>query len=279
MNFRIFRYHLSPLSKQNTNLTIDGKSKRFTEQEIKTNKNIFFEKILNSIDFYNNKRKILKIELNENDFFVIKLANKKYVNIVENFTQKDIPTEPFVYILIYNNKDVQKIAISHNSDAFSSPTVVKNILFRELDKNLNKYGLTIQIEELYHKEAVWRMIGAHKNELKSLEIKYVKPNLAEISSSLPENFKKLTEMVNSQESSINLKAPSNGTLEKIDKNNVVIKGLIDYTSQGAGNVKIGIKGYKKKISSKDTPVEIDIEEAVFEGKPDEVIEAIKHIFN
>ncbi|RWW99548.1 hypothetical protein [Flavobacterium cerinum] len=277
MIFRIYRYHLSPLSNDNKEINIEGQNKTFTATELKENKNIFFENTLNNVDFYNNSRNVLKIELNSDNIFVIKLANKKSVNVVENFVEKEIPTHPFVYILIDNDNSEQKIAISHNSDAFSNPDVVKNILSRELDKGLKKYGLAIKIEGLYQKEAVWKMIQAHKNELKSLEIKYIKPNLASISASLPEEFKKLTERLNSQESTINFRAASNGVLENINRNNSDLVGLIDYTSEGAGNVKIGIKGYKKKISSIDTPVEIGIEEATFEGKPEDIIKVIKEV--
>lgn len=277
MIFRLYRYHLSPLSNERTDITVDGETKTFTATQLKENKNTFFEKTLNNVDFYNNKKNVLKIELNDENIFVIKLANKKYVNVVQDFIEKEIPTQPFVYILIDNDDTEQKIAISHNSDAFSNPDVVKNILFREFDKGLAKYGLTIKIEGQFNKEAVWKMIRAHKNELKSLEIKYIKPNLANISSSLPEEFKKLTEQVNSQESTINFRAPSNGVLENITRDNKDLEGLIDYTSEGAGNVKIGIKGYRKKISSKDTPIEIGIDEAVFEGKAEDIIKVIKEV--
>ena len=72
---------------------------------------------------------------------------------------------------------------------------------------------------------------------------------------------------------------TNGTLENIDKDNEALKGLIDYASEGAGNVKIGIKGYRKKVSTKDNPVEIEIDEAVFESDSKEIIHIIQKLFN
>lgn len=277
MDFRIYRYHLTTLSNDNIVVNVDGKSEPFTSEQLKKDKNTWFVKALNNIDFYKNKKNILKIEFNDEDIFVIKLANQKQVTVVENFVEKKVPTQPFVYILINNDSSVQKIAISHNTDAFSSPNVVKNILLKELETELNNYGLAIEIEGMYEKEAVWKMLRAHKNEIKSLEITYVKPNLADISSALPADFKNLTENVNSQKSSLSFTAPSNGVLENINKDNPTIKGLIDYTSEGAGNVKIGIKGYRKKVSSKDTPVEIGIDEATFEGDPKEIKKIIKEL--
>jgi len=278
MDFRLYRYHLSPLSNTPFEIKYDSDAAiTFTASQLKESKNKFFEDVLNNADFYNDKRNVLKIELNDDQIFVIKLANKKYVTVVENFVEKELPTQPFVYILINNDSTVQKIAISHNSDAFSNPDVVKNILLKELDKSLAKAGLTIKIEGMYEKEAVWRMLGANKNNLQSLQIKYIKPNLANISSTLPEEFKLLTERLNSQESSLNFRAPSNGVLENIDRNNSDLSGLIDYTSEGAGTVKIKVKGYRKVITSQDTPVEIGIDEATFEGSPEDVINAIKEV--
>ena len=83
--------------------------------------------------------------------------------------------------------------------------------------------------------------------------------------------------MNSQESIINFNAPSNGTLENVNQDNEDLSGLIDYTAEGAGSVKIGIKGFRKKISSKDNPVEIGIDEATFEGNPEDLIKVLKEL--
>ena len=112
-------------------------------------------------------------------------------------------------------------------------------------KNTNKEkffdGLPSKLRD-DKKESFWKFVNSHHHELKLIDFKYIRPNLANISKSLPEDFRNFTDNVNSKESHIVLKAPENGILENIDKSNPAINGLVEYTSEGAGDIKLKIKG-------------------------------------
>ncbi|MDM1405755.1 hypothetical protein HX039_16880 [Myroides marinus] len=208
----------------------------------------------------------------------MKIANSKTTEIVEDFEKRVVETHPYEYILINNDNTVQRIAVSTDNKAFSSTNVVKNILLKLLDKELSKYGLSIKIEAEFDEVAIWRTITTHREELKSIQIKYIKPNLANISASLDQAFKDFSNGLNSQESTLEFKAPSEGTLENINENNTTLKGMVQYAAQGGGSVKISIKGYSKKVSSKQNPIEIGIDELTLEGpNGKEVIDAVKNI--
>ncbi|AJA69883.1 hypothetical protein MYRA21_2774 [Myroides sp. A21] len=278
MNFQVYRYHLSPLSTEEISITIDGKSKVFTEEDLKNKKNYFFEKALEAVDYYKNSSNILKLEFQDSGIFVMKIANSKTTEIVEDFEKRMVETYPYEYILINNDDTVQRIAISTDNKAFSSANVVKNIMLKLLDKELSKYGLSVKIEAEFDEVAIWKTITIHREELKSIQIKYIKPNLANISKSLDQAFKDFSNGLNSQESTLEFKAPSEGTLENINENNTTLKGMVQYAAQGGGSVKIAIKGYTKKISSKQNPIEIEIDEVTLEGpNGKEVIDAVKNI--
>src|SRR5699024_5575866 len=163
---------------------------------------------------------------------------------------------------------VQKIAISDNKDAFSNQDVVKNILLKILRRDLNRYGLNIEIEALFDTISFWRYVAKHKDQITYINFRYIKPNLANISSSLTEDF-------NINESNISVKAPKNGTLENIDKDNKNINGLVKYTSEGAGTIKLKAKGVRKVMNTKENPTITTVEDIQIEGAPEQVIKIYK----
>ncbi len=278
LNFHIFRFHLNPISNESQQIELFANEKK-TPEELKEKKNDFFNETLQELNFYKDDRNPLKLEHFENGFYLIKLAQKKSTRIVQDFEDFEVNNEPFVYIILNNNPKVQKIAISENSEAFSEPKVVKNILEKLFNKNLAKFGLGVAIEELFKKESFWKFVNSHKYEIKLIDFKYIRPNLANISNSLPDDFRNFTDNVNSKESHIVIKAPENGILENIDKSNTAINGLVEYTSEGAGDIKLQIKGIKKRYSTKENPVTIQISETQIEGPAEQVIKVYQSIIS
>lgn len=278
LNFHIFRYHLNPISNESQQVELFENEKKSPE-ELRERKNEFFNEVLQELNYYKDDRNPLKVEHNENEFYLIKLAQRKSTKITQDFEDFSVTNEPFVYIIINNNPEVQKIAISENVEAFTKPKVVKNILFKLFNNNLKGYGLEIGIEELFKKETFWKFIKDHKYELKLIDFKYIRPNLANISKSLPEDFRTFTDNVNSKESRIVIKAPENGVLENIDKSNQAINGLVEYTSEGAGDIKLQVKGIKKRYSTKKNPVIVKISEAKIEGPAEQVIKVYQSLIS
>lgn len=278
LNFHIFRYHLNPITniEQQTELFL---KERLSNKERLERKNEFFEKAIDGLNFYENKVNPLKLEHSENGYFLIKLAQKKSAKIVQDFEKTEVKNEPFVYIIINNDPTVQKIAISENSEAFSEPKVVKNILVKLLNNSLGRHGLVVSIEELFEKESFWNYVNKYRDRLKMIDFKYIRPNLANISKSLPKDFKDFTNNVNSKESHIVLKAPEKGILENIDKSNETINGLVDYTAEGAGEIKLQVKGIRKKYSTSKNSVVIKIDEVQIEGSAEQVIKAYQTLIS
>lgn len=279
LNFQIFRFHLLPLSTDFQKLELFEEEKKYSANEIREKKNEILDEVLNELDYFKSKKYPIKIEHNEEGFYFIKLAQKKSTKIFQDFKDIEIENEPFVYIFINNDRNVQKIAISENADAFSSPSVVRNILRDILISGLKKYGLNIEIEETFEANSFWKTVNKHKYELQQIDFKFIKPNLASISSALPEDFKAFANNVNSHESHIILKAPKNGILEHIDKKNKEINGLVEYSAKGAGDIKMKIKGFSKKISTDENPVTVKIQEASISGPSEQVIKVYQQLIS
>ena len=277
INFHIYRYHLLPIDTKNKQIDLFEKDKKYTFQEIKEKKNDFFSQTLETLVSSKNNNHPLKLESNEESFFLFKLAQSKTKTITQNFENVIIDDEPYVYIIFNNDPTVQKIAISENSDAFSNPEVVKNILKKVFKNDLEKFGLNIELETLFNEVNFWQYINKHKDNLTYINFQFIKPNLANISKSLPDVFKNFADNTNSHESHITIKAPEKGTLDNIDESNDNIKGLVEYTSEGAGRIKLKVKGLKKQLKTKDNPVMVQIKELDIEGAADQVIKLYKTI--
>ena len=276
LNFHIFRYHLLPISQDSVQTSLFPKQ-TFTQKEIIERKNEFFKISLVNISENKKIRTPMIIHWQDEDYFVLKVANKKVTTIYKDFKPSDHPTEPFVYVLINNDPKVQKIGISENIQAFSNPMVVKNVLSKVFNRELEDLGLSITINNLFDKQDFWKIIENNTNKITYIDFQFVRPNLAKISKSLNEVFRNFSKDLNSHESHLSVKSPTNGVLENLDKDNDTLKGLTEYSSNGGGNVKIKVKGVRKLINTNEKPVTVEVDEVNIEGVADQILPVIKSI--
>lgn len=276
INFHLYRYHLLPIDNKSKQIELFNEEV-LTYDELKEKKNDFFREVLNEVASSKNNSHPLKLEHTESDYFLFKIAQKKTTIITQNFENIAVDNEPFVYVIINNDSNVQKIAISENLDAFSKPTVTRNALKSLFNRHLQKYGLNIEIEQMYDSDNFWNIIDKYKNQITYINFQFVKPNLANISKSLPKAFKDFSDDVNSHESQIIIKAPEKGTLDNIDKKNKAVEGLVDYTSNGAGTIKLKVKNIRKQLNTEESPVIFQVKELDIEGPANQVIKLYKTI--
>lgn len=276
INFHLFRYHLLPINKETTQLDVFPQ-KRLTYDELKKFKNSFFADMLKSLVDNKLKSHPLKLDHSDNNHFLFKIAQKKNTIITQNFTNKNIPNEPYCYVIFNNDPGVQKIAISENVDAFSKPETVKNILKKVFNRDLEKYGLGIEIEQMFDSVNFWEIVNRYSNQITLVNFKFIKPNLANISQSLPESFKRFADKTNSHESHIIIQSPKKGALSNISQENQEINGLVDYSSKGAGSIKLKVTGLRKQLNTKEKPLIIEVREIDIEGPSEQVIKLYKTI--
>lgn len=276
INFQIYRYHLLPIDKSDKQLEAFPR-KTYTYEELKENKNKFFAQLLEKLVDNRSNTNPLKLEHSDRNYYLFKIAQKKKTTITQNFQNTNIPNEPYCYVIFNNDENIQKIAISDNIDAFSRPETVKNILKKVFKRDLEEYGLNIEIEQLFDSIDFWEHVRKYNDQITMVNFKFIKPNLANISKSLPEDFKEFANNVNSHESHIVIKAPEKGTLENIAKNNPIINGLVEYSANGAGSIRLKVKSIRKQLNTKEKPLIIEVRELDIEGTPDQVIKLYKEI--
>lgn len=272
----IYRYHLIPLSSESKQTSLFGDE--ISIDEIKKNKNNYFEDVLSQIEATKGKNPI-KLFDSSGKKFLLKIAQKKNQTVTKDFKREIISNEPYCYVIINNDPKVQKIAISDNSMAFSNTDVVKNILGQIFQNKLKRYSLSIEIEQMFDAQSFWSYIRTNQDSVQRINFEFIKPNLAEISKSLSSNLRNLQDDVNSHRTSLIVSAPQKGTLENINEENETIKGLVDYSSEGGGNIKVKVKGLRKQLKTKDNPVTLKIKEIHLEGTPEQVMKVYRDILN
>lgn len=256
--FKTYRYHLVPV--KSDQLSVFGH--KLTLEELKERKNELFKDIIIKSKSLQGKSSKLPIELDysQNDVYVLKLAVDRKTTLYKNFKPIDVENQPFIYVLINNDPEIQKIIIEDNKAAFYDTLAVKNILERAFSLQLSQFDLTIHIEPVIDKGTFWEYVKKHAHAIERLDFEIVKPNLANISKSLKAPLKQLIDITNSHKTTIKLKAPDNGVLENINQKNEQLNSLVDYSNEGGGDgIKMKLKGIQKTVSTKNMIKETYIE--------------------
>lgn len=271
-----FRYQLSPLHSDTSQVKMFNELSE-SKEEIIRKKNDYFAQVIEKLAESSDDKFIYQIHFSEGVHFVLKIGQKKSTTIsTEKLVEQKIENFPFSYVIIDNNPDNQKIVIGDNTIAFSTPTVLANQLASVLRDLLLPFGLNIEIDALFHEKDFWQFVGKNPNITK-INFKFVKPNMARISKSLPEAFRAAVEQTNSHTSNLIFHAPEKGVLENIKESNPTVNGLVHYASEGGGTIKIKFKGKRKEINTSTLPVKSEVTQLELEGSPNALIKFFKDI--
>jgi hypothetical protein len=131
---------------------------------------------------------------------------------------------------------------------------------------------------LFEKHVFWDLIKANVGKVQEIVFEIITPNMANISGTLPDNLKDFARATNALRSKIEISSEKSNAL-KIDENNTTIAVLVDYSSEGGGDISIKINGLKKKIHTSKTVREVAIDEASLIGEPDVVAAILKDLLS
>ena len=248
--FKTYRYHLVPV--KSDQLSVFGD--KLSIERLKEIKNDLFKDIIvNSKSLQGRSSKLpVELDYSNDEIYVLKLAVDRKAVLYKNFKPMDVENQPFIYVLINNDPEIQKILIEDNKSAFYDTSAVKNILELAFSMQLSTSDLTIHIEPVVDKGTFWDYVKKHERSIERLDFEIVKPNLANISKSLKAPLKQLVDITNSHKTTIKLKAPTNGVLENINQKNDQLNSLVEYSNEGGGDgIKMKLKGIKKTVSTKN----------------------------
>lgn len=272
----LYRYQLLPINRFQGDLygakTVD---------ELIANKNALFREALNTPGAFHTSRTdtTTKKFFEQDDFILFHIAANRSLNHeMKDFRAETIDNWPKLLVVIWNSPDKQLIAIQHRSAAFQKTDAVARLIFESISPVLLKHQLTAIWEPLFEKHVFWDLIKAHEGKIQEVEFEIITPNMANISGVLPQNLKDFARETNSVRNKISIEADPASSL-RIDDSNPTVAGLVDYSSEGGGDISIKVSGYRKKIHTSTTVKEIEVDELTLQGEPSEIAKVLKEILS
>lgn len=271
--FRAYRYQLLPLDRNQTKDLYHDLS----VEEIVARKNLFFAEALTHLPKVNHKRVDVNISIEavKQEFFKILLApSRPLTRETADSRREKVENWPHIEAYILNKPDDQLLIIQDRVTAFANTDTVANIILRGTRGALDKIGLSLQIEPLFDEAYFWGLVNQYSNRITWVEFEFVTPNMANISKTLAKTLKTLGKETNAVREQLTLSSDPSSSLD-ISQENETIQGLVEYTSQGAGDIKLKIKGIRKRFQTSTSRREVHLSGVEITAGAKEIAEIIR----
>lgn len=271
--FRAYRYQLLPLDRNETKDLYHNHS----IEEIVERKNQFFAETLNHLPKTTHKRVELNISILTmgTEFFKLQLApSRPLTRETPDYKREKVDNWPHIDAFILNNPNDQLLIIQDRASAFANTDTVANIILRGTRGGLDRIGLSLHIEPLFDESYFWGLVNDYRNRITLVEFEFITPNMANISHTLAETLKNLGKETNAVKEQLTLRSDPSSSLD-ITKENQTILGLVEYTSQGAGDIKLKIKGIRKRFQTSNSMREVHLSGIEITANADQIAEIIR----
>lgn len=224
-----------------------------------------------------------KMLLNESGVFIFKLANNRNTNLEEDFQKRPHVHSPSCFVIIDNRKDVQRIIIEYKSTAFPSTEIVMKILQSTFLRQLDKYGLEIEISKEYQESEFWDILTRYPQGIKMVRFQLSYPNLPRIWENVEDVLRDTSEDTNSHKTSLEYESDENGRLI-LEESNPQIKGLAKASADSGSVITIKAKGIRRYIRTGDSEKSLEIDDLeaqltsdILEDKLDKILKILNKI--
>ena len=275
--FHIYRYQILPINRYFQADLYGPKS----IDELLEKKNDYFQEALNQESAFRTSRTTTQTQklFQRGDFTLYRIAANRSLNHeTKDFRTEVIDNWPKILVAVWNDPDKQLIAVQHRYAAFQSTDAFIKLMFSSVENMLAKNQLIAIADPLFEKQIFWDLIENNVGRVQEIEFEIITPNMANISGSLSDDLRKFAKETNSIRNKLAITSDKNSALN-VSENNKTISGLVDYSSQGGGNISVRLAGIKKKIHTAKTIKEISIDEANLIGEPDEIARTLKDLLS
>jgi hypothetical protein len=256
IKYDIFTYQISPIS--NAQFKLFGEN--YSYDDLVKNKNKFFAISFEDLSFFSKRHKLnYKIEYADDEFILIRLANKKTIKLEKKFHEEFHEIEPSCLIGFYNNSDVQLMAIESDKTSFGNSFSVLKIIENALTKQLDYYNLGFYPQPKYEARILWEMLERFDGRVEKLKFEFSKPNLARVNNALSDELKEAGKILNSAITKIEFDAPDKQVLENLNIDNKQLVDLVKTSSEGAGPAKIKLTGLRSWETTENSVKSIELD--------------------
>lgn len=271
--FKVYRYQLLPIDRHTDDLYGGLSAAELIEQ-----KNSIFAKTIPFIRGHRHRGSDLSVRLeteDNHDLFVLSVASRRALTReTPDFRKEQLENWPHVTAFILNRPEEQYILVQDRPAAFASTDTVVKIIKSSTRLSLQKAGLRLHTECLFDPKYFWDLVGQHKERITWVGFEFVTPNMSNISHTLSTTLKQLAKDTNSSQSSVQLKSDPASAL-RLDPQEPIVQGLVDYTSEGGGDISIQIRGLRKKIKTSSSVREIELDELQLGCPPAQLAEILR----
>lgn len=264
-SFEVFRYQL--VVDQNLQMDMYGRYK--SANDVRADKNNIFQDILTNefFRFHAPQSDITsKLLYTNGSLSYFKLAVKRKIKVYKKDFSEDLTeTYPNVIVAINNDPNVQKIAIQNNTHAFQDCKTVSHIIQQSVEPKVKQNNLSFFLEPLYDKQEFWNIINKYPKQIKQVTFNLISPNLANISKNLQLNLRELYEDTNTLKTKVELNAEDESYLD-IKESSTFVNSLVDYSSEGGGNIQMRVAGMRKLLHTAQSPNEFSVDEQLLKSE-------------
>lgn len=271
--FRVYRYQLLPLDRNETKDLF----RDLHPDEIIARKNEFFSDALTALRNLKHRDSeiIIRVSSILSDFFSVQLApSRPLTRETPDFQLEKVENWPHIAAYILNSPKDQYLLIQDRVSAFASTDTVANLLKRGTRHALEKVGLSLHIEPLFNKAYFWNLVESYKNRITWVEFEFITPNMANISQTLASTLKNLGKETNAVREELALASDPASSLD-IARSNATIQGLVEYTSEGGGDITLKVKGIRKKFHTSKSTREVHLSGLELTAPPEQIINILR----
>lgn len=275
ITFQLFRYQLLPMDRHLQGNLVTGVK---TVKELIERKNEFFTEALSQIEDFSDRRSKTKTKklIEKDDFFLMRIANNRSMHReTKEFKDETIDNWPSLLVAIWNDPTKQTIAVQKRTTAFINSETVAKLISKKISEHIAFHRLTMKYEPLFDKKNFWLLVDKHKDNIEYVEFRFITPNMANISANLSHDMEQFSKATNSIQNTFKIEADPGASL-RLDKETPSLSGLVDYSSEGGGNIRLKASGVKKAYNTSDSVKEVSIDEIEIEGNQ-EAAKVLKEI--
>lgn len=259
INFNLYRYQILPKDRYfQGNLFGDI----LTVDDLIAKKNDLFYQQIQTLVQWKGKKISLKgqLEYDQDNFLLFRFAPKRTTKIEnENFQEEQYEDWPSILVGIWNDPQKQIIAIQDRKKAFPDTKTPLETIVQSINSVLEIKQLKVYAEPIFHKEAFWSIIEQYDRKIKNIKFELITPNMANISGALSEDLKSLAKGTNTAKTLLEIDADGDSVLH-IDQQNKQVSSIVDYASEGGGNISVKVKGITKRVHTANAVKSIEIGE-------------------
>ena len=274
--FELFRYQILPVDRYFQGDFFNGVHN--VEELIKHKNKFFAQALLGQSDFSNKRHKtVVKQLLHHGDFYLYRIAHNKTLHReTRDFKDETIDSWPSILVAIWNHPDKQYIAVQKRTTAFAKCETVAKLILEKIKPQLTHFQLRAIYEPLFEKKQFWTLLRKYRGKVKSVDFEIITPNMANISGTLPDDLKLFAKCTNSTRNNLKIESEPDSALH-LEEDNSSLKCLVDYSSEGGGNISLKIDGIKKHHQTSRTVKEISLGEMELTGNAEQIAQVLKEL--